>query len=126
MADNHDESKNFVKEFDKCPGCGSTEMFFKSILDELKERGLIEKNVKCFQFQLEEGIPLLQEKVNLLPIGSELPAFGRIWDTCCNCGMVHSTHLEVRTFKKSIDVAQMPKNRAERRQARAFNPNNFN
>ena len=108
MSDN--ENKAFTKTFDKCPGCGKEEPFFKGILDELQERGLADKKITCFQFQLEEGIPLNQEKVDVLPIGSELPAFVRIWDTCCNCGMVYSTHLEVKRVVKGIELArpQMP------------------
>ena len=125
MADNEqNEYKPFGKQFDKCPGCGSEDLFFKGILDELKDRGLVGKEVSCFQFQLENGMPLPQEKIDLLPIGSEIPAYVKVVDTCCECGMVFSTHLEVTRMKKSIDTArpalQIP-NRAERRRIERFN-----
>ena len=106
MSDN--ENKAFSKTFDKCPNCGHEEPFFKGILDELQERGLVDEKITCFQFQLEEGIPLNQEKVDVLPIGSELPAFVRVWDSCCNCGMVWSTHLEVKRFVKGVELARPP------------------
>ncbi|KKN03721.1 hypothetical protein LCGC14_1104800 [marine sediment metagenome] len=104
MSDN--DNKAFSKTFDKCPGCGHNEPFFKGILDELHERGLVDKKINAFQFQLEEGIAVPQDKIDSLPIGSEVPAFGRVWDTCCNCGMVYSTHLEIKRFVKGVELAR--------------------
>lgn len=110
--------KQFVKKFDSCPGCGSTERYFEGVIKELHERGLLDKNITCFDFQLRQGVPLPPQKIALLPFGSELPAFSRIWDTCCECGMVYSIHLEMTVAKKSVNLAQPlpPMNRAERRQ----------
>lgn len=113
--DNHNGEDTFAKDFDKCPVCGSTEIFYKSILNELQDRGLLDKKVKCFDFQLNQGIALPQQKIALLPFGSEVPGFNEIWDICCNCGMRFTTHLEKTKAKKTIDLAPPMLNRAERR-----------
>ena len=120
MNDNGKEpttSKDFVKEFDKCPACGSKERFFEDIVKELKDRGLLDLKIACFDFQLQQGFPLPPQKMAILPFGSEIPHFKRMWDTCCSCGLDYAIHLEKVIVKKSIDLApsQTPPNRAERR-----------
>ena len=128
MNDNHDgekpEDRGYTKEFSKCPGCGSEERYFEDILNELKEKNLIDNKVTNFDFQVQQGIPLPQQKIASLPFGSEIPAFYRVWDTCCNCGMVYSTHLRKTVARKSIDLSPrqpvMP-NRAQRRQLERLN-----
>ena len=109
--DNHDgekpNDKGFTKEFKECPLCHSTERYFEGILNELKGRGLIDSKVTCFDFQLQQGMGLSQQKLDMLPFGSEIPSFKRIWDTCCYCGMVYSTQLERATAKKSIAPAPL-------------------
>lgn len=118
MKDNHDggkqSDKGFVKEFDKCPGCGSEERFFEGIVNELKDRGLLDKTITNFDFQVQQGVTLSQQKIAQLPFGSEVPVFNRRWDICFDCGMEYSTHLEKRVAKKSLETAPPP-NRAERR-----------
>ncbi|KKN65896.1 hypothetical protein LCGC14_0477130 [marine sediment metagenome] len=113
MDDNGHKENSFVKDFDKCPGCSSTEMFFKGILDEVKARGLIDEKVTCFDFQMQQGITLPEQKIAQLPFGSEIPSFVRAWDICCGCGMIVSTHLEIGKVRKSLELPQP--NRAERR-----------
>ena len=111
-----EENNKWAKNFDKCPGCGSTERYYEGIIKHLKDRGLLDQKIMCFDFQQQQGIGLPPEKLAILPIGSEFPAFKRIWDTCCNCGLVYSTHLERTNAKKGISVATpMPPNRAQRR-----------
>ena len=101
--------------FTKCPGCGSERRYFEEILKDLQEADIIDKQVECFDFQLQQGIAVSQEKITSLPFGTELPAFKRIWDTCCECGMVYSTRLERTIARKSIEQAPRMPNRAERR-----------
>ena len=117
---NHDGEKltnqGLRKQFDKCPGCGSSEQFFEGILKELKGRGLIDQKCACFDFQLQQGFPLSQQKMAILPFGSEIPHFKRIWDTCCSCGLNYATHLERTVVKKSLTPPQPAVfNRADRR-----------
>ena len=125
--DNHDKElptdKGWEKRFDQCP-CGSTERFYENILNELKSRGLIDTKVDCFGFQLQQGFPLPQEKMAILPFGSEMPHFKRIVDTCCSCGLDYAVVLEKRIVKKSLDIAVAPMstNRAERRHPNMNNP----
>ena len=114
--------EDFIRKFDKCPGCSSSERFYESLLREVQDRGLVDKEVSCFDFQLQQGAALPAQKVTLLPFGSEIPAFKRIWDTCCNCGMVYSTILERTKVKKSLEVAPPQLNRAERRRMEKLNP----
>ena len=126
--DNHDgekqPEKNYTKTFDKCPGCGSTERYFEGIINELKDKNLLDKGVNQFDFQVQQGIPLPQQKIASLPFGSEIPTFNRVWDTCCNCGMVYSTHLAKSTTKKSLAPASLAiPNRAQRRQMERLSPN---
>jgi hypothetical protein len=113
----NNENKGFVKDFTKCPGCGSTERYFEDILKELKERGLTDAKATHFDFQIQQGLALPQTKIAVMPFGSEISSFTRIWDTCCNCGLVYSIHLAKGYAKKSIQLApaQAMPNRAERR-----------
>ena len=125
--DNHEgelpTDKGFSKKFDKCPGCGSKERFYEGILNELKERGLIDQKVDCFDFQLQQGFPLSQLKMATLPFGSEIPHFKKIVDTCCSCGLEYAVLIQKQVVKKSLDIAppQMLPNRAERRRIERFN-----
>jgi len=115
-------NKGFIKQFNKCPGCGSGERFYGRILKGLQDRGLVAKEIKCFAFQLQEGIPLPEGKLATLPFGAEIPGFKAIWDICFDCGMNYFVHLEERIVKKSIELAQP--NRAERRRME-FGPKNL-
>ncbi len=110
-----ENAKPWVKEFSKCPGCGSTERYFEGILNELKKRGLLEAKIRCFDFQKQQGLGLPPQKIAILPFGSEIPVFNRIYDTCCNCGMDYSVYLERGSAKKSIEVASAPPSRQESR-----------
>ena len=105
----------FVKKFDKCPMCGSAERFYENLLRDIQERGLQDKKAQCFDFQVRQGIPILDQKIALLPFGSEIPSYNQIWDTCENCGMIYSTRLERGVAKKSLDIPQVPANRGTRR-----------
>lgn len=110
------DSNNKGRVFDKCPGCGSTERYYETILKKLQDRGLIDKAIMCFNFQVQEGIPLPQEKIAVLPFGAEIPIFKTIWDICSNCGMMYAVLLEEGATKKTLDIAQRPPlNREERR-----------
>jgi len=128
--DNHNgEPVPFVRNFDCCPNCHSTERFYESILKEAQDKGLVDKGVRCFDFQMVQNVAVPQQKIDILPVGSEIPAFMRIWDTCANCGLDYSIHLEKRMIKKSIIFQpgqmmpnQMP-NRAERRQLERLKEN---
>src|SRR3972149_361961 len=127
VEDSHDGEKpvgvGFIRKIDQCPGCGSGERFFESILGKLKGRGLLDVKVACFDFQLQEGLSLSPSKIATLVIGSEVPAFKRIWDTCSNCGMVYSVHLEVSMAQRRINLSlpQPMPNRAQRRQIERLN-----
>ena len=127
--DNHNgEPEPFVRDFDCCPNCKSTERFYESILKEAQDKGLVDKDVRCFDFQMVQNVAVPQSKIDVLPVGSEIPAFARIWDTCSNCGLDYSIHLEKRMIKKSIIVQpgqmnQMMPNRAERRRLEALKEN---
>lgn len=111
------EITTFVKDFDTCPGCGSAERFYENLLREMQERGLQDKAAKCFDFQVRQGITAPENKIALLPFGSEIQNYNQIWDTCCDCGMVYSTRLERGVARKSLDIPQVPaqKNRETRR-----------
>ncbi len=109
------KDKSWSKSFDKCPGCGSTERFFEGILKELKDRGLLDQKINCYDFQKQQGVGLPSEKIAALPIGSELPAFERVWDICCRCGLMYSTLLSRTIAKKGLEPVQFNPNRGQRR-----------
>lgn len=125
---NHNgEPEPFVRDFDCCPNCKSQERFYETILKESQDKGLIDKGIKCFDFQMVQNVAVPQSKIEVLPVGSEIPAFMRIWDTCCNCGLDYSVHLEKRVIRKSIILQpnQIPNqmNRTERRQLERLKEN---
>ncbi len=105
----------WVRKFTKCPYCGSEERYFEGIIKVLKERKLIAENVACFDFQRQQGVALSPEKINTMPIGTELPAFDRIEDTCCDCGAVYAVLLAKPEVRKSLTPVTIMPNRAQRR-----------
>ncbi len=110
------ENVTFEKAFTKCPGCGSKDRFFESFLVELKAKGKVKPETNCFDFQLQNGVTYSVEQISILPLGAEVPAYSRVWDTCSSCGMVYSTHLMRGTVKKSLQpVKLVSPNREQRR-----------
>lgn len=109
------KDNTFVKEVKECPVCGSSERYFEGLLRRLQEQGLVDKGITCFNFQLTEGIPVPQDKMAKMVIGDMVPTFKHIWDTCRDCGIMYTTHLQEGMVKKSIETAKTLPNRAHRR-----------
>ena len=114
-----DNNKVWVKAFDKCPACGSTERFFESIVNELKAEGKVEKDW-IFSLDAKAGPVANPQKLALAPSGTEFPAYSFRSDICVNCGLIYVVNLERGTGKKAAPLI-MP-NRAERRAMGNFNP----
>ena len=132
IEDNHDGETGlgFSKVFNKCPVCGSTERFFEGIINELHTSGMLDTKVGHFDFQIQQGVAVPPQKLALLPIGAELPAFNRVMDNCSDCGSMYCVRLDKGKVKKSLNLAPQPVifNRAERRRMEQskenFRPNN--
>lgn len=121
-----EKSNDFVKLFDKCPACGKNEPFFGMITEELKKRGIVDKDWQ-FYLDCKSGAVMQPGKEQLLPVGSEVPGYFYATDICSNCGKINVVKIQRLTLKKSITVAHLtlPPNRAERRRTEreGFNPN---
>ena len=114
----------WIRKFDKCPVCGSAERYFEGILNDLKAKGFLDNKVECFNFQLQAGVGLPPQKIEMLPMGSEFPSFKKIWDSCSQCGVVYDVHQEVSTAKKALAPVQLyAPNRADRRRQEHQNLN---
>ena len=107
--------KNFHRTFTKCPCCGSEDRFFEQLGNELKARGLAREEWN-FRLDVKQGVVVDQIRESTIPIGSEVPGYGIMTDTCMNCGCVYAVDLTRSDVKKSLaPTTQMPPNRAQRR-----------
>ena len=85
--------KQWTKEFNQCPSCGSVERFCKNIATELRERGLARENFN-FYYDERTGGAIDQAKANMLIIGSTIPGFHICVDICEDCGTMYVVKLE--------------------------------
>ncbi len=109
-----EHEKNWVREFSKCPVCGSEKRMFEQMGQEIKERGLTTEEMKFYDEM--KAAPLAnQDIIAKLPIGSEIPAFGVATDICLDCGCIYAVRLERTNAKKGLTPIQMMPNRAQRR-----------
>ena len=107
--------KDFHKEFNKCPCCGSEDRFLEQLGNELKERGLAREDWS-FHLDVRQGIVVDPTKQDAIPIGSEVPEYGFKTDICMECGCVYAIDLTRKDVKKQVAPPQMtPPNRAQRR-----------
>jgi hypothetical protein len=108
------EETSWVKEFTKCPECGSENRMFEQMGQELKDRGVAKEDMK-FYFDMKNGALANQEIMAKLPIGGELPAFATATDICTDCGCIYAVRLERTNAKKGLAPVQLATNRAQRR-----------
>ncbi len=107
--------KDFTRQFDQCPNCGSTDRFLEQLGKEIKERGLAREEWGMF-LDVKQGIVIDQAKEAAIPIGSSLPGFDYKTDICMDCGSIYAVSIARIEVKKSIAPnPQIPPNRAERR-----------
>lgn len=111
-------NKDFAREFDKCPSCGSKERFFEDIVRELRQRGLARENWN-FYLDMKQGIVSDPIKEASILIGAEIPAYSFATDICSDCGCIYVVKLQRLTVKKSMSFApaEVQLNRAGRRLA---------
>jgi len=108
------EDTKWVKEFAKCPQCGSDQRMFEQIGKEMKERSLIPQDeLVCFESR--QGAMANQNVIAKLPIGAEIPAFAVATDFCSECGCFYAVKLERANAKKTLAPVQLVPNRAQRR-----------
>ena len=109
--------KNFRATFILCPNCGSNERFLESLAQELKDRGLADREWS-FSFDARQGVVVDQERARQgrIPIGSELPGFAIRTDICMKCGTIYAVELIRLQGKTGLSPTQLPPpNRAARR-----------
>ena len=109
-----DENKQWSKEFNKCPCCGSESRFFEGIVKELKQRGIADKDFNFF-LDLKTGPVASPQMINKLPIGGEIPGFAFATDICTDCGTIYAVRLDKITVKKGLAPVQFIPNRQQRR-----------
>lgn len=109
-----DVNKEWSKEFNKCPCCGSENRFFETIVKEMKERGIAEEKWNFF-LDMKIGPVANQQMIDRLPIGSEIPGYNFATDICADCGCIYAVILERKTVKKGLNPVQFQPNRAQRR-----------
>ena len=118
MNDNgekQDTSKSPIREFKKCPACGSEERFFESLSKELKDKGFARPEWNMC-LDMKQGAVVDPQKEVVIPIGSEVPGYLFKTDICLNCGTIYAVVLQSGPVKKSIAPVQFVPNRAQRRQ----------
>ena len=105
--------KDFHKEFNKCPCCGSEDRFLEQLGNELKARGLAREDWS-FHLDVRQGIVVDPTKQDAIPIGSEVPEYGFKTDICMECGCVYAIDIARGDVKKQVAPPPQP-NRAQRR-----------
>ena len=98
-------SKNWEKEFDKCPACGANKPFFKGIVDELKQAGRVPKDWN-FWLDMKQGVVFPPNKLPMLPIGALLPGYQFSTDICSECGCIYAVGLARKEAKTQLAPAQ--------------------
>ncbi len=107
--------KDFSRQFDTCPSCGSKDRFLEQLGNELKERGLAREEWNM-HMDVKQGVVLDQTKEATIPVGAELPGYGFMTDICMDCGCIYAVDIRRIEAKKSIaPQQQLPPNRAQRR-----------
>jgi len=109
------ESKDFRKEFPKCPVCGGKPLFHETAL-ALKARGLVDEKWEM-ALDSRQGAIMQPGKESSLPIGTEVPGYSFNTDICMECGNIWAVKLERVTVKKTITLASptvMPNREARR------------
>ena len=107
--------KDFSRQFDKCPCCGSEDRFLEQLGNELKERGLA-RDEWNFHMDVKQGVVIDPAKEAAIPIGSEMPSYGFQTDICMDCGCLYAVDITRSDVKKSIAPPQIiPPNRVQRR-----------
>jgi len=94
----------FHKDFKSCPACGSTNRFFESMANELKDRGVVRKEW-AFYLDIKQGVVMDKVKEQRLIIGSQVPAYTYATDICMDCGCVYAMFIERSNATKSIEPA---------------------
>jgi len=82
--------KNFHREFNSCPNCGSTQRFCEQLGEELKEAGMAREEW-FFCYDTRQGVVMDKAKQSKLLIGSTLPGFIIHTDICMDCGTIYVT-----------------------------------
>ena len=100
-----DNEQQIIAEFDKCPGCGSTNRLAGSVADEQKAKGLLGEDWKLGIYQMG-GVIVDPNKVNQMLVGTKVPVVSALVDVCMDCGMIFAVRL-VRG-EKSLQAVQMP------------------
>lgn len=117
--------KDFHREFNKCPCCGSEDRFLEQLGNELKDRGLAREEWQ-FHLDIKQGVAVDPTKEAAIPIGSEIPGYGLITDVCMDCGCIYAIDLTRMDAKKSIAPQPIiPPNRAQRRRDERAGPTQF-
>lgn len=80
-----------VKEFKKCPACGSNLGFMKKLAKRVKKKGWMDEEFH-FWMQIHQGVvkqatPAMDAKI---PMGSTLPAYKICLEVCQECGCVYA------------------------------------
>jgi len=100
-------NKDFAKDFNQCPACGSKERFFEQLAQELKDRGIAKAQFN-FSYDLKKGVVIDQTTVARIPIGSELPGYEFQTDICMECGCIYATRLRRIQAKRTLEPPQKP------------------
>lgn len=88
-----------IKRFEKCPDCGSTERMMGKLGDELKEQGLIGKDMEVGL--IEVGGPIIDPtKTGQMLTKSIRPGMFALRDICIGCGR----QVTVKIEKKMVEV----------------------
>jgi len=84
--------KNFHKEFDQCPVCGSNNRFCEQLGNELKERELASR-LWVFRYDVRQGMVQDNSFQSKVLIGSTVPGFIIHTDICMDCGCVYAVSI---------------------------------
>ena len=106
--------KDFHRDFNKCPCCGSENRFLEQLGNELKARGLAREEWH-FHLDVKQGIAIDQTRAAAIPIGAEVPGYGLMTDICMDCGCIYAIDITRIDAKTSIAPAGPLPNRAQRR-----------
>ena len=83
-----------MKQFDKCPVCGSEKRWFSDIVQEEKDKGRMRPNFLLCFIQ-SPNAPVIDRKLaDNFPIGSKVPTATAFADVCSDCGCVYAILLD--------------------------------
>lgn len=96
-----------IATFDKCPHCKGTRRMMETLGNELKEKGLLRKELNVGL--AEVGGPIFDpERASKLVVGGTVPGMFALQDICLDCGRPYTVRIERKQVKLGLIPPKTP------------------